>query len=119
MFAVLSRLMEAWGQSLYRHLRALGLVDMGMEGYVGAWVGRSPGASLMCANCKQVQEEAVNAGFITNEEVDQVLTLLDDPDFAIRSDIIRESLYIQVSATRQRQDEVVDSKNRECAFSDN
>jgi hypothetical protein len=30
----------------------------------------------------------VNAGFITHEEVDQVLILLDDPDFAISSHIL-------------------------------
>jgi ubiquinone/menaquinone biosynthesis C-methylase UbiE len=89
MFAALGQLMEArgidptWGRSLYRRLRALGLVEVGMEGYVVVWEGRSPGASLMRANFEQVREEAVNAGFITNEEVAQVLTLLDDPDFAI------------------------------------
>jgi hypothetical protein len=27
-----------------------------------------------------IREEAVNAGFITNEEVSQMLTLLDDPE---------------------------------------
>ena len=46
MFAALSRLMEAWGTdltwglSLYRRLRALGLVDVGMEGYVVVWESR-------------------------------------------------------------------------------
>jgi len=89
MFAALSQLMEArgidlsWGRSLYRRLRALGLVEMGMEGYVVVWESRSPGASLMRANFELVRDEAVNAGFITSEEVAQVLTLLDDPDFAI------------------------------------
>jgi hypothetical protein len=50
--------------------------------------GRSPGAHLKHANFEQIRQEAVNAGFITNEEVDQVLTLLDDPDFAISSHIL-------------------------------
>jgi hypothetical protein len=49
-------------------------------------IGRgSPGARLKQANFEQIRQEAVNAGFITNEEVDQVLILLDDPDFAISS----------------------------------
>jgi hypothetical protein len=56
-----------------------------MEGHVAVWEGRSPGARLLRANFEQNREEAVNAGFITNEEVDQVLKLLDDPDFAISS----------------------------------
>ncbi len=94
MFAALSRLMEArgidltWGRSLYRRLRALGLVDVGMDGYVVVWEGRSPGANLMRANFEQVREEAVNAGLVTNEEVSQVLTLLDDPDFAISAHLM-------------------------------
>lgn len=37
----------------------------------------------MRANFEFVRDEAVNAGFITNEEVAQVFTLLDDPNFAI------------------------------------
>ncbi len=52
------------------------------------WEGRSPDASLMRANFELVREEAVNAGLITNEEVDQVLTLLDDPDFATSSHVM-------------------------------
>ena len=89
MFMALSRVMEvhgidlAWGRSLYRRLRALGLVEVGMEGYMFVWEGRSACASMMRANFEQVREEATSAGFITHEEVDQVLTLLDDPNFAI------------------------------------
>lgn len=72
-----------WGRSLYRRLRAQGLLNVGMEGYLAIREGRTPGARLFEANFEQIREEAVNAGFITNKEVDQVLTLLDDPDFAI------------------------------------
>jgi len=89
MFVALSRVMEAhgidlaWGRSLYRRLRALGLVGVGMEGYMLVWEGGSACASMMRANFEQVREEATSAGFITNEEVEQVFTLLDDPDFAV------------------------------------
>ena len=94
MVAAQGQLMEArgvdltWGRSLYRRLRAHGLANVGMEGYVVVWEGRSPGARLMRANFEQIREEAVNAGFITNEEVAQVLTLLDDPDFASSTNIM-------------------------------
>jgi hypothetical protein len=54
-----------------------------MEGYMFVWKGRSACASMMRANFEQVRDEATSAGFITNEEVDQVFSLLDDPDFAI------------------------------------
>ena len=94
MVAAQGQLMEArgvdlsWGRSLYRRLRAHGLANVGMEGYVVVWAGRSPGADLMRANFEQIREEAVNAGFITNKEVAQVLALLDDPDFAFSTNIM-------------------------------
>jgi len=43
---------------------------------------------LFAANFEQIREEAVNARFITNEEIAQVLTLLDDPDFAISAPVM-------------------------------
>jgi ubiquinone/menaquinone biosynthesis C-methylase UbiE len=94
MQAALGQLMEArgvdptWGRSLYRRLRAHGLVNLGMEGYVAVREGRSPGARLARANFEQIREEATSAGLITNEEVTQMLTLLDDPDFAFGSHIL-------------------------------
>jgi SAM-dependent methyltransferase len=74
---------STWGRSLYRRLRAHGLVNLGMEGYVAVWQGRSPGARLTGANFEQIREEAAGAGLITHEEIAQVLALLDDPEFAI------------------------------------
>ena len=72
-----------WGRSLYRCLQAQGLGNVGMEGYLTMREGRSPGAQLMRANFEQIRQEAVDAGFVTHEEVEQMLTLLDDPDFAV------------------------------------
>ncbi|HEY6409432.1 MAG TPA: methyltransferase domain-containing protein [Ktedonobacteraceae bacterium] len=77
-----------WGRSLYQRLRAQGLVNVGMEGHLAVREGGSPGARLFGANYEQVREEAVKAGLITNEEVAQILTLLDDPDFAISSHVM-------------------------------
>ena len=74
-----------WGRSLYQHLRAHGLVNVGMEGYLALRQGRSSGAHLIRANLEQIRQEAISAGFITNEEVAQILTLLDDPDFTVSS----------------------------------
>jgi ubiquinone/menaquinone biosynthesis C-methylase UbiE len=94
MQAAQDRLMEIrgvdlrWGRSLYRRLQAHGLANVDMEGYVAIREGRSPSTRLMRANFEQIRQEAVNAGFITNKEVDQVLTLLDDPDFAVSSYIM-------------------------------
>ena len=72
-----------WGRSLYRRLQAQGLDNVGMEGYLTMREGRSPGAQLMRANFEQIRQEAVDAGFVTHEEVEQMLTLLEDPDFVV------------------------------------
>jgi hypothetical protein len=79
-----------WEEDMGRcwRLRAHGLANVGMEGYVVVWEGRSPGARLMRANFEQIREEAVTAELITNEEVDQVLSLLDDPDFISSTNIL-------------------------------
>ena len=94
MQTVFGHLMEArgvdpvWGRSLYRRLRALGLVDVGMEGYMAAREGGSAGARLARANFEQIRQEATAAGLITDKEVAQMFTLLDDPDFAYGSHIM-------------------------------
>jgi SAM-dependent methyltransferase len=71
-----------WGRSLYRRLRAQGLVNVGMEGYLAIREGRTPGARLIEANFQQIREEAVTAGFVTHEEIDRAPVLLDDSEFA-------------------------------------
>lgn len=92
--AAQDRLMEArgvdlrWGRSLYRRLRAHGLANVGMEGYVAVWEGRSSGARLAGKNFEMIREEAINAGFITNEEVEQLLMLLEDPNFAVSAPVM-------------------------------
>ena len=55
-----------WGRSLYRRLRAQGMVNVGMEGYLALREGRTPSARLIEANFEQIREEAVCAGFVTN-----------------------------------------------------
>lgn len=94
MQTALGHLMEArgvdpvWGRSLYRRLRALGLVEVGMEGYSAVREGGSPGARMARANFEQIRQEATAAGLITEEEVTRMFTLLDDPDFAYGSHIM-------------------------------
>jgi ubiquinone/menaquinone biosynthesis C-methylase UbiE len=77
-----------WGRSLYRRLRAQGLVDVGMQGHLAVWEGGSLGARLNAANFEQIREEAAGAGLVTHEEIAHVLTLLDDPDFAISAPVM-------------------------------
>jgi ubiquinone/menaquinone biosynthesis C-methylase UbiE len=77
-----------WGRSLYQRLRALGLVNVRMEGFLELREGRSPGAHLIRANFEQIRQEAITAGLITNAEVEQMLALLDDPDFVVGAPVM-------------------------------
>ncbi len=78
----------AWGRRLYQRLKVHGLVNVLMEGIVQVYEGGTAGTRMMRANYEQIRAEAVSAGLITNEEVDQVLTLLDDPSFAINAPVM-------------------------------
>ncbi|MFN8517645.1 MAG: methyltransferase domain-containing protein [Chloroflexia bacterium] len=81
-------LAAGWGRGLYRAFRALGLQEAGMEGQVGIHPGGSAGARLFAANFGQIREEAVAAGLIDAAELDRMLALLDDPDFAISTPVM-------------------------------
>lgn len=78
----------AWGRSLYRRFVALGLIDVVMEGHFAVWPGGSPGAMLDQANFEQVRSQAVSAGLVTNTQVDDAIAVLDDPAFALSSNVM-------------------------------
>jgi ubiquinone/menaquinone biosynthesis C-methylase UbiE len=79
---------HGWGRALYQHLRAAGLRDVGMEGHLAVWPGGSVGAHMMVANFEQLRAEALHRGLITEQEIEKVLGLLDDPDFAVSSPVM-------------------------------
>jgi hypothetical protein len=85
----------SWGSSLYRRFVAAGLVSVGMEGHIDLRPGGSPGARLDHANLSQVRDEAVREGLVTVDEMDQALSLLEDPGFVC-------ALPIMFSAWGQR-----------------
>jgi len=72
-----------WGRGLYQAFRALGLGEAGMDGQMAVHPGGSAGARLFQANFTQIRDAATAAGLITAAELDRMLVLLDDPDFAI------------------------------------
>ena len=74
-----------WGRSLYRRFVALGLTDVQMEGRFSIWPGGSPGALMDQANFGQIRSEAVSAGLVTDEQVEQAIAVLGNPAFALSS----------------------------------
>jgi SAM-dependent methyltransferase len=77
-----------WGRSLYRRFVAAGLVDVAMQGHMDLRSGSSPGARLDKLNLSQVRDEALREGLVTPEELDRMLSLLDDPRFVFASPVM-------------------------------
>jgi len=68
----------SFGRSVRRLLRANGLVDVAGDGYVPF----SPATRLLDrANYLQLGEELVAGGFVSGEDLERYLPLLDDPGF--------------------------------------
>jgi ubiquinone/menaquinone biosynthesis C-methylase UbiE len=77
-----------WPRRVYRHLKAVGLTEVGMEGHLAVHEGGSAGARMDAANLAQIRGEVVTKGLITDAEVDAALTRLDAPDFAVFSPVM-------------------------------
>jgi ubiquinone/menaquinone biosynthesis C-methylase UbiE len=79
---------STWGASLYRRFTDIGLVEVGLEGHFAAWAGGSPGAQLFEANFEQVRAETVDAGLVTDAQVDSAVAELGAHDFAFSSPVM-------------------------------
>jgi SAM-dependent methyltransferase len=79
---------KSFARQLFSRLRAHGLVDVAAEASIFMWNSGSPGASLLRANFEQLRTNMIDAGYITEEEFEQDLARLDDPDFIMPSPIM-------------------------------
>lgn len=77
-----------WGRLVYGRMRALGLVDVRAEARLSMWYGGSAGASLARANFEQLHDVLVASGLVTEDELQQDIARLDDPDFMMPSPIM-------------------------------
>jgi ubiquinone/menaquinone biosynthesis C-methylase UbiE len=77
-----------WGRGLYQRLRAEGLVEVGMEGQLAVCLGGSEATRMIQVSVEQVQEEALQRGLLTKREIEEVLTLLEDPTVAVSSAVM-------------------------------
>lgn len=76
------------GRELPGRLRANGLVDVGNEGRVWVMEGRSPGARWFQLSMAHLRARLVGPGKLTDAQVDRMLELFDDPNWAAFSPII-------------------------------
>jgi SAM-dependent methyltransferase len=77
-----------YGRQLWGRFRAAGLTDVGAEGTVRMWHGRSISAQLALAAIDQVAEVIVGSGWVTHDQVAAYRELWDDPDFAVMSAVL-------------------------------
>lgn len=74
-----------YGRCLLNELRSRNLVDVGTEGRVSCWEGRSAGATAWRFTFEQLRDVLVETGEIAPEELAAVLDLLDDQSVAFLS----------------------------------
>jgi len=77
-----------WSRGLYRRLKTVGLIEVGMEGHLAVREGGGLGTGLDAANFAHMRREAVARGLTTGVEIDAVLACLAKPDFAIFSPVM-------------------------------
>jgi SAM-dependent methyltransferase len=76
------------GRQLPAKLRAEGLVEIANEGRVFVMEGGSPGARWFQLSLSHLRARLVGEGLLSDTEVDRMLALFDDPDWAAYSPII-------------------------------
>jgi len=77
-----------YGRHLPRALRHAGLVDIGNEGRVFVMAGGSPGARWFQLSMEQLRSRLVGPDKLTDAEIDRMLELFADPDWAALSPIV-------------------------------
>jgi ubiquinone/menaquinone biosynthesis C-methylase UbiE len=77
-----------FGRLLLGRLRAHGLEEIGAEGRLLMWRGGTSDVSLMRTNFKQLRGALLDGRYITEQEFDQDLALLDDAEFMTPSPIM-------------------------------
>jgi SAM-dependent methyltransferase len=76
------------GCRLFGRLRAHGLISVGAEARIFMLASGFPGASWLSANYEQLRSAMIDVGDITENDFNQDLARLDDPNFMMPSPIL-------------------------------
>jgi ubiquinone/menaquinone biosynthesis C-methylase UbiE len=77
-----------WGRLVNGRMRALGMVEVRAEAHLSMWHGGSAGASLTRANFEQLRDALIAGGYVTEEELEEDIARLDDPEFVTPSPVM-------------------------------
>jgi SAM-dependent methyltransferase len=69
-----------FGRKLVARLVSEGIRPIRAEAFAQLWRAGSPGADLLAANFRQIRDEALEDGLLTEAELDRLLELLQDPE---------------------------------------
>jgi SAM-dependent methyltransferase len=79
---------RGYGRQLFGRLRAYGLTECGASARAFVWEGGSAGIAILRANFQQLREAMISRNYITEQEFEQDVVRLDDPDFMVPSGIL-------------------------------
>jgi SAM-dependent methyltransferase len=79
---------RGYGRQLFGRLRAYGLIDCGAEARAFMWHPGSAGIAILRANFEQLREAMISRNYITEQEFEQDVVRLDDPNFMVPSGIL-------------------------------
>ena len=74
-----------YGRLLFGRFRDLGLASVGAEARTFMVHGGSPGIALVRATCERLRQDMIDAGEVSDQEFDDDMARLDDPDFLMPS----------------------------------
>lgn len=77
-----------YGRLLPGLMRKGGLTNLGAEGQICVWQHASSGITMMRANFQQLREAMIQGNYITQQQFDEDLARLDDPNFMMPSSIL-------------------------------
>jgi SAM-dependent methyltransferase len=86
--AISARADQLYGRRLLGLFRSCGLENIGSEGRVFQWQGGSPGMAVVWSNSMQLRPAMIGSGAITEQEFDEAMALLDDPNTVITSPVM-------------------------------
>jgi SAM-dependent methyltransferase len=69
-----------YGRKLIRELESVGLEDVNAEGRARVSRGGTPGMAFMRLSLESLRGALVEAGALSDEEIERALTLVEDPD---------------------------------------
>jgi ubiquinone/menaquinone biosynthesis C-methylase UbiE len=88
-----------WGRLVHGRMQSLGLVNLRSEARISMWRAGSKGTSFMRTNFEQLRNVLVAGGYVSEEDFEKDIAMLDDPQFVVPSPIMWTTFGCRPSAS--------------------